>query len=258
MKFYVATLATTLLVCLTGSLNAQAPCNYGPQQTPYNCGQCGQCGQSSQVYLVLTPIHRSCEPSSHWLIGGKLFHAHRSNDDCGCGESQCGQSRCGEPCHAQPCYAQAPCNEGRCNEGRCNEGRCNEGRCNEGRCGGHPWSMSFPVKVVSCAPACQYPAPANCGQPYGQAYGPRGGMAAGPATTAEPPQAEGNAYIPLIQAIQAAQEKDNRAMREMMENRQATLSLVRAIQSSDAQTVSSFEKMLQQMKDGASAKDNGK
>ncbi len=64
----------------------------------------------------------------------------------------------------------------------------------------------------------------------------------------EPPAIGTNPYLTLVQQIQASQEKDGKALRDMIENRQATRSVIQAIQSSDANTVSTFEKVLQQLK----------
>ena len=59
-------------------------------------------------------------------------------------------------------------------------------------------------------------------------------------------------YLALIDAIQAAQEKDNRAMREMLENRSGRLAVIRSLQASDANTVATFEKLITQLKEDSS------
>jgi hypothetical protein len=67
----------------------------------------------------------------------------------------------------------------------------------------------------------------------------------------EPPAAGGpnpNPYLALIDAIQASQEKTERALREMVENREANLSIIRAMQTADTNAVALFEKALQVMK----------
>jgi hypothetical protein len=53
-----------------------------------------------------------------------------------------------------------------------------------------------------------------------------------PASTAPAPT--GNLYAALIETLRASQENDERALREMMERRQATLAIIRAIQKSEA------------------------
>jgi hypothetical protein len=67
-------------------------------------------------------------------------------------------------------------------------------------------------------------------------------------TPASEPPSSNNPYVALIQAIQVSQEKDARALREMVESRQANLAIIRAIQNSDATTVATFEKLLQVLK----------
>ena len=59
-------------------------------------------------------------------------------------------------------------------------------------------------------------------------------------------------YLALIDAIQNAQEKDNRAMREMLENRSGRLAVIRSLQASDANTVATFEKLIAQLKEDSS------
>ena len=58
-----------------------------------------------------------------------------------------------------------------------------------------------------------------------------------------------NPYIALIETISNAQEKDNRAIREMLENRTARLAIIRSMQTSEANTVATFEKFVRQMKE---------
>lgn len=62
------------------------------------------------------------------------------------------------------------------------------------------------------------------------------------------PAPTSNPYGQLLQSIQAAQERENRLLREMLENRQATQAVIRTLQASDEKTVETFEKLLQQMK----------
>ncbi len=92
----------------------------------------------------------------------------------------------------------------------------------------------------------------SVGQSYAQAPSAYPPASSAPSSGNEPPAAAPNPYLALIQQIQASQEKDSKALRGMIENRQATRSVIQAIQSSDANTVAAFEKVLQELK-GASA-----
>jgi hypothetical protein len=51
----------------------------------------------------------------------------------------------------------------------------------------------------------------------------------------------------ISELVKASQERDNRALTEMIENRQATLEIIRMLQVSDSQKLELFEKMLIQM-----------
>ena len=69
-------------------------------------------------------------------------------------------------------------------------------------------------------------------------------------TTAAPPLAPpANPYATFIESVQTTQEKDARAIQEIVEHRQANLSLIRTMQAAEANTVASFEKLLNQMKE---------
>ncbi len=108
------------------------------------------------------------------------------------------------------------------------------------------------------AGGCAAAIPPSVGQVPGTLPGTLPGTApayAAPlAPTAQPPisaaPAAGNTqgYEALVQMIQTSQERESKALREMMENRAATASVIRAMQASDANSVATFEKMLQQMK----------
>ena len=69
----------------------------------------------------------------------------------------------------------------------------------------------------------------------------------------EPPHSSGyappgNPYTALIESIQAAQMRDSRALREILEHRQASLEVIRTMQLSDAATVAAFERVTEVMK----------
>ena len=69
-------------------------------------------------------------------------------------------------------------------------------------------------------------------------------------TTAEPAQAKQTSpYIAFIEAMQATQERNTRAIQDIAESRQANLAVIRSMQTSDANTVAAFEKLVTQMKD---------
>jgi hypothetical protein len=62
-----------------------------------------------------------------------------------------------------------------------------------------------------------------------------------------------NPYLAMINAIQASQDRDAKAIREMIENRQANMSIIKAMQTADANTAHTFEKLLNQLKSNPAA-----
>jgi hypothetical protein len=68
-------------------------------------------------------------------------------------------------------------------------------------------------------------------------------------TTVAPPLAPVNPHATFIESVQTTQEKDTRAIQEMVEHRQANLALIRTMQAADANTVAAFEKLVLQMKE---------
>jgi hypothetical protein len=104
---------------------------------------------------------------------------------------------------------------------------------------------TLPPSTTSTPTAQAYPYP----QGYPQSYQPNGYAPAFVASQPQTlPQVAPGPYGQLIQSIQAAQERDNKALRDMLETRAATQAVVRALQASDDKTVEMFEKMIQQMK----------
>ena len=63
-----------------------------------------------------------------------------------------------------------------------------------------------------------------------------------------------NPYVAFIEAMQTAQDKNVRAIQEMVEHRQASQAVIRSMQASDANTVAAFEKLVNQMKDDATTR----
>ncbi len=66
-------------------------------------------------------------------------------------------------------------------------------------------------------------------------------------------EANTNPYLPFIQAIQAAGERDRHTLRAWAETLQANRAVLQALQSSDAETVARFEKALSQMKSSSAS-----
>ena len=58
-------------------------------------------------------------------------------------------------------------------------------------------------------------------------------------------------YAAFIESVQTTQEKDARAIQEMMEHRQANLAVIRSMQAADSNAVAAFEKLVRQMKEGS-------
>ena len=67
-----------------------------------------------------------------------------------------------------------------------------------------------------------------------------------------PAQPASNPYMAFIEAMQQVQEKNSRALQEMVEQRMASQAVIRSMQASDANTAAAFEKLVHQMKEDSS------
>ena len=163
---------------------------------------------------------QSCASCGHKLIQfNGFFHRHSHGQPCTPSCAAPGCSTCGEAAPFTAPAAQQP---------------------------GQPATLPPSASLPTAAYPQSYP------QGYPQAYQPNG-YAPGYLTSQQSapqamPQVAPGPYGQLIMSIQAAQDRDNKALRDMIETRQATQAVVRALQASDSNTVEMFEKMIQQMK----------
>jgi len=97
------------------------------------------------------------------------------------------------------------------------------------------------------------PVPIRASQPSGLPPAQAGSPASPPEAVAEP-SADSNPRS-LVESLSAAQENDDRTLRELIERRKATLSAIRALQQSEADSLAQYEKVMQELK-GPAAPDS--